>query len=246
MRAAGCLLVVAASAACQPAAFPRSGEVPPAGEISGEVALTPVAYEPQRVTLDDGRRLRSSAAIFPMVSAGLRGSFGLCEAGGFYAMTRVAAEGRCGVLQPRLGAPIALAVSGAAGVDYGPYFAPFARFGLDASFDLGPIMPMVGLYLSASTQLRYVEDPGDPPNEGPFPGSKSVVRSERRLTLPIGLAIPVARSTTLSGAQRRIALVLGATPWFLLGAGACLKDHCGAPSWDGDRGVVFSIGVDVR
>jgi len=233
---------------CQPAAFPRTGDVVEKGELSADVSLTPVAYEPQTVTLTDGRTLRTKAAFFPMVQAGLRGGVGHCEIGGVYAMTRLLAEGRCGLLQPRHGHPVALAFSGAIGVDYGPYFAMHARIGLDFSVDLGPLIPIVGAYLSAGRQLRYAQDPGEHPIEGPLPGSTSLVRSERRLTLPVGLAIPLVRR---KDPGRRYSLVLGASPWFSLVSGVCVPDQCGAvgnppKAWDAEKGVVFSLGFDLR
>jgi hypothetical protein len=238
-------------AACQPAAFPRSAEVAASGDFSAEVSLVPVVYEPQKVRLNNGRSLESKTAFFPMIHGGVRGGLGRCEIGGFYAMTRLAAEGRCALLRPEPGRPLALAFSGALGLDYGPTTAPVGRLGLDASADLGPIWPILGLYFSASRQVRYLEDPKVVPIEGPVPGSQSISRPEHRLTLPLGLAIPVARVAPRYGYSqdtpvRRFSLVLGASPWWSLSSGGCSPSCEKIASWDAEHGIVFSLGLDVR
>jgi hypothetical protein len=216
--------------------------------VSAEVSVTPVAFEPQTVRVADGRVLRSKVAYFPLAHGGVRGSFGRCELGGFYAMTRVGAEGRCAIVQPGRGQPLAMALSGALGLDYGFVTAPVARLGLDTSLDLGPLIPIIGLYLSTSQQVRYIRDPAVVPIDGPTPGSQSEIRPEQRLTIPLALAIPVARverSGYSSDQTQRFSLLFGASPWYSLHSGGCSRD-CTGLSWNAEHGTVFSLGLDIR
>lgn len=227
---------------CQPAAFPRTGEVAARGQVTGEVALQAVAYEPQRARLPDGREITSKVAFFPAIHGGVRVGLGGCEVGGVYGMTRVLVESRCGIFQERWGAPLSVALSGAWGLDYGPTFGAFGRIGLDMSVRLGPLRPIVDVYFSQSHELRYVEDSADPPIEGPLPGSKSVARDELRITVPVGLAIELTRP---SERQIGYSLVLGAIPYRVLHVGAC-TEACKGISWTGDVGVGFTVGLELH
>ncbi len=196
--------------------------------------------------------LASDVAWFPVLSASVRGSVGLCEIGGVYQWTRIGGEVRCGLWQQRLKDPLSVALSGALALDWGPYVGPFGRIGLDVSRSFGPIAPMIDVYVSTGDALRYMEDPADPPIEGPLPGSKSIVRREVRATIPIGLGIRTARLGSDADAERDrrwVWIVIGASPWFLLGARPCEVDPgaaCRVKSWDGDHGVVFSLGIEIR
>lgn len=198
------------------------------------------------MVVEDGRKLASDVAFFPIVHGALRGSLGGCEVGGFTQLTRWAAEARCGLLQESRGHPLSVASSGAFGIDYGPYTAPMARIGLDVSRRFGRLTPLVDAYLGTSSALRYIEDPGDPPIEGPLPGAKSVVRREVRLTVPVALAIELGRWDSISVGEQALALVAGATPWVLLDSGPCRDDPCHTRSWDADSGAGFTLGVELR
>ena len=236
-----------ACAACQPAAFPRTAEVAPHGKITAEVHMQTGAWEPQRTVTADGRELRAEAAFFPMLSGGFRVGVRGCEFGGAYAMTRVLGEVRCGILQERNGAPFSLATSGAIGIDYGPVTRPVGRVGVDLSVRLGPVRPLVDVYLSTADQLRWIEDPWDPPPDGPVPGSKSVVRTEVRLTVPFGIAIEIVRPDPRAAdqgdrSQPTWSLVLGATPFTVLHASRCT----GCLSWKGDGGIGFIVGLEAH
>ncbi len=137
-------------------------------------------------------------------------------------------------------------------LDYGPYTGAFARIGLDVSRRFGPIAPLVDVYLSTGDTLRYVEDPGDPPIEGPLPGSKRIVRREVRMTIPLGVAIRTAQlgANWESYASRPwLWFVLGATPWFLLDQGPCQVEKqgtCRAKTWNADHGMGFTMGIEIR
>lgn len=241
------VLSVLALAGCQPAAFPRTAEVAPRGHITSEVAIQAVAYEPQRVVNSLGRPLGSNVAFFPIISGAVRVGFGGCEGGGVYAMTRLLGEIRCGLLQERRGAPFSLALSGAFGLDYGPYLGPVARIGLDASVRLGPLRPLVNVYLSSSRELRYVEDhaPEVPPIEGPMPAAATVQRNEIRITVPLGLAIELYRPPPGDSQKLTVSLVLGATPYHVLKVGPC-RDCAGIRSWSADYGAGFTIGLEMH
>jgi hypothetical protein len=238
VAAAACL----ACAACQPAAFPRTAEVAAPGRFSGAVHFQAAAYEPQRTVTADGRALRSDAAFFPIVSTDWRYGVKRCEVGGVYAFTRALAEVRCGILQERLGAPFSLAASGAMGVDYGPYVGPVGRVGLDLSVRFGPLRPLVDVYLSTANQGRYMEDPGDPPVEGPLPGSKGVVRYEVRVTVPFGVAIQIVPPDPTDDRKLAWSLLLGATAFTVLHVRPCT----GCIAWHGDDGVGFVIGLEAH
>jgi hypothetical protein len=233
---------------CQPAAFPRTADVAPSGGLSAEAHLQALSFEPQTVRLDDGRTLSSPISFAPIAHVALRGGFGGglggCEAGGFFAMPRVGGELRCGVLQERLGDPISVAVSGAGGLDYGYVFGAFGRMGVEVSRWFGRIAPMVNLHLSTAEQYRYIEDPEDVPIEGPFGGAKSIERREIRATLPLGIAFAVARTEIPA---RTYAIVLGATPWWVLRSiGAASEDTPRPIAWEGERGLSLSLGLLVR
>ena len=232
---------------CQPASFPRTGEVAAPGKPTVDAALQVVAYEPQRVTLANGRSLGSNVAFFPIISVDARFGIGGCEIGGLYAMTRVLAEVRCGIIQERRGAPFSLATSGAFGFDYGPHFGAVGRIGLDASVRLGPLRPLIDVYLSSSESIRWLEDhaPEQPPIEGPFPASKSVIRHELRITVPIGLAIQLHRGTGEYGDALSYSLVIGATPYRVIHIGSC-RDCDAIASWTADMGVGFTLGLEVH
>lgn len=225
---------------CLPAAFPRSGEVAPRGDFSAEVSLQAVAFEPQRVPIER-RTLTSKVAFFPAIGGAVRASLGHCEVGGFYALTRIGPEARCGLLSERRGSPLSVALSGSGGIDYGAHFGAYGRLGLDVSRHAGPITAIVDAYLSTADELRYIGDPANPPIEGPFPGHQSTLRREIRLTLPVGIGFDVAKNET-----RRFTLVVGTTPYFLLVKGACKDDPCKTPIWDGDRGAGITVGLEVH
>jgi hypothetical protein len=225
------------SLACQPVAFPRSGEIVPRGQVAAEVHLPIVQWEPQRVTVPqtNGRQLVSYISWSPVISGAVRGSLGGCEIGGLYQWTRVGAEVRCGLLQERWGQPLSIALSGMLAFDFGVYAAPFGRIGLDASRRFGPLKLLANAYLSAGDAYRFIEDPDVIPIEGPFIGAQVVTRREVRLTVPLGIAI---RAGHIRESESWVWLVLGATPWWVLNK---------QPStWDAGVGMIFSVGFEVR
>ena len=225
-------------AGCQPAAFPRSAEIADEGDVSAEVHLQTVGFEPQRATLTDGRTLSSKLAVFPIIAGGVRGSIGRCELGGLYALTRIGPEARCGLLGEKWGDPISVAFSGAGAIDYGGYVGAFGRLGLDVSRRAGPVTAMVDIYLSTANGLRWMVDPGNIPIEGPLPGSASVLRRENRLTVPVGIGIDLAQPGKMLAT-----LVLGANPYFVIAKGAC-RDHPCTASWSADRGAAITVGME--
>lgn len=240
--------VALALVGCQPAAFPRTAEVAPRGRIAIEGAMQVVAYEPQRVVKTNGRPLGSNVAFFPLLTVGVRAGFGGCEVGGIYAMTRLLAEIRCGLLQERRGDPFSLATSGGFGIDYGyAGLRPVGRIGLDASIRLGRLRPLVNVYLSTNYGLRYVEDhaPEKPPIEGPLPASEAIVRNEVRITIPFGLAIEIIRPNPEDTNKLAVSLVFGATPYHVIKVGPCVECNDVA-SWIANDGMGFTFGVEAH
>jgi len=239
----GAWVAFVANAGCQPAAFPRTGEVVEAGRFAAEVHLQTAVYEPQRTVTTDGRALRAEVGFIPALVGGARMGVGGCEIGGVYGMTRLLGEARCGVIQERRGAPLSVALAGAVGLDYGPVTGAVARVGVDVSRRLGPFRPLVDVYVSTANQYRYMEDPGDPPIEGPLPGSKSVIRQEVRITVPVGLAIELVPRDPSDRMRPTWSLVLGANPFAVLHAPApCAR----CLAWNGNAGVGFVVGLEAR
>lgn len=235
---------------CQPAAFPRTGEVVPPRALATDAHLQVVNWEPQRVSLPDGRKLRSNVAWYPILSAAVRVGLGPCEVGGLYQLTRVGAEARCGLVQERLGHPLSIAYSGLLALDYGPTTAAFTRIGLDISRRFGPIAALVDVYFSTGDALRWMQDPGVHPIEGPLPGAQSIVRRELRVTIPFGLAVRLAHTGSEQQGRAKgswVSLVLGATPWFLLARGPCFEEVGACTTlWNGEHGVGFTSGIEIR
>ena len=219
----------------------------PYGHFTASASLQAVSWEPQKVVAPDGSKGESNIAWFPILSGSARGSLGLCEFGGIYQLTRIGGEVRCGLLQERLDHPISIALSGAMTLDYGPYTGWFGRIGFDISRRFGPITPLVDVYLSTGDGMRWMEDPSHPPPDGPVPGAKSIVRRELRMTVPFGFAIKTAQ---LEGGNDApwVYIVAGGTPWFLLDKGPCQNDNHAKCTiqWDADRGMGFTIGVEIR
>jgi hypothetical protein len=145
-------------------------------------------------------------------------------------------------LQERWGQPLSIALAGMLAFDFGIYAAPFGRIGLDASRRFGPLKLLADAYLSAGDAYRFIEDPDVIPIEGPFIGAQVITRREVRLTVPLGIAIRVARlgdSWQQADATRSWAwLVLGATPWWVLNRQPA--------TWDAGVGVIFSVGFEIR
>jgi len=229
---------------CQPAAFPRSGEIVPRGQFAADVHLPIVQWEPQKVIVPgtNGRQLVSSVSWSPVISGAVRGSLGGCEIGGLYQWLRVGGEIRCGLLQERWGHPLSIALGGLLAFDFGIVTAPFGRIGLDVSRRFGPLKLLADVYMSAGDAYRYLEDPSIIPIEGPLPGARAIVRREVRLTVPLGIAIRTAQlgdSWRQSDARRPwVWLVFGATPWWVLNKQPA--------TWDAGGGVVFSVGFEIR
>lgn len=244
VRLLACCLFAGLLGGCVPGAIPRTGDITE-HDLSGDGALPIVNYEPQRVVLNNGERIDSKVAFFPSPQAGVRGKLGeRWELGGVIAIGRYLAEARFGPIQEQDGAPLSLALAGAAGVRVLPP-SPWARLGVDLSKRLGPIALILDGYLSFGTEVHWMNLPEDRvpredlPREGPFPASASLIRRELRLHVPFGVAFRVSESE-----QADVDLLFGANAWWVLTHGDALDRKY--PDYTATRGVEFSVGLGFR
>lgn len=239
-----------------PAAYPRSAEIAEPGGVHAETVFSPVQRDAQTVTYTNGTA-RSNVSILPAPFAGLR--FGIvprCELGGSlpimaYAAGHYLAEVRCAVVTTKE-AGFAVAASGSGGVTVGylQHATWYGRAGLDLSFRWGLITPMIGAYFSRGIEWHHVTLPDSfaytvgkfVPPDGPVPVSEDLLRTESRLTLPIGLGFLVGHMR--STAAERIDLVFGVVPWWVVRKPN--EPTCGGPclSYDADKGMSFTAGVE--
>ncbi|MGE0328284.1 MAG: hypothetical protein AB7S68_38585 [Polyangiaceae bacterium] len=229
---------------CIPGAAPRTGDIT-RHELAVDASLPVVNYEPQSVVLHNGNRIDGKVAIFPSAQSSVRGKLGeRFELGGVISMGRYLAEARFGPIQESDGAPLSIALSAAAGARVIPP-SPWARVGVDMSRRFGSFALILDGYLSAGTELHWMNLPEDKvpqedlPKEGPFPASASLVRRELRLHLPFGVAVRVSE-----GESSDADLVFGGNAWWVLSHGEAIDPTY--PDYTADRGVEFSVGLGFR
>lgn len=229
---AACALALAC-AGCHLSATPRSGAVAPRGHVAASLALETLSIEPKETLPAPGAR--ATYGWYPDLQLAVRGSLGRCELGGVTAWgVRHQLEARCALLQERWGHPLSIAFSGAAGVDL-PSFQPLGRVGVDISRELGPLVPMVDVYLSTAQEVYVIHLPSG--GDAPF-NYVWLDRRDVRLTVPFALGVRVTPPTD----RTRILLVLGAVPYFVLGSQSCPR--CAHPM-RADGGIGFTVGIEV-
>ncbi|MCA9633212.1 MAG: hypothetical protein KC766_36420 [Myxococcales bacterium] len=246
MRLLSCCLVagLVSLGGCVPGAAPRTGEIT-RHSLSVDGSLPIVNYEPQRVVLSNGERVESKTAIFPSPQVAVRGKLGeRWEVGGVIAMGRYLGEARFGPIQESEGAPFSLALAAGAGVRVLPP-SPWARLGVDLSKRLGPVALVLDGYLSAGTELHWMNlpeervPPEDLPKEGPFPASASLIRRELRLHVPFAVALRLSESE-----KSDVDLLFGGNAWWVLTHGDAIDPKY--PDYAATRGVEFSVGLGFR
>ncbi len=229
---------------CVPGASPRTGDITQ-HSLAVDGSLPVVNYEPQRVVLNNGRRVDSKIAIFPAPQASVRGKLGeRWEVGGVIGIGRYLGEARFGPVQESDGAPLSIALAAAAGARVLPP-SPWGRIGVDMSKRLGSFALILDGYLSAGTELHWMNLPEevvpqeDLPKEGPFPASASLIRKELRLHVPFALAARVSESQ-----KGNIDLLFGGSAWWVLSHGDAIDPKY--PNYSAKRGVEFSVGLGFR
>jgi len=178
----------------------------------GDLQLTLV--EPQTVIDLEGVHRRSTIGFVPDLGLDVHGGLGRCETGVVGVDFGALAELRCAAVQQGRGAPLSVALSGAAGAaaSAGIGFAPAARLGVDVSARFGPIEPLVDLYLTTARQAHYVQT-GVVNDPVVAPAGIAFGQQEIRLSVPIGVAF-VDRQQK----DHEQEAIVGVTLWFTLAA----------------------------
>ena len=253
-------LFAAEATACAPVAAPRTANTLPAGDFGGGVRMAGWAFGSGRLagpggeqrTYTGGADVPQEKGGFSYVLSGLPWEgelrYGLsrwAEVGASVGFQRLGGELRVAVVDEDIGHPLSVAVSS------GGYYSavgdgPLWRFGVDSSLRLGPVAPLLGLYLSrgATYHSANLDLPGDEdcPSEG-WPGSQCGVKIaasswETRLSAPLGLAITTGEYDTM-------AIVIGAVPHLVLGATEPSRDTDERPEIvHHDMGLHIVVGIE--
>jgi len=197
---------------CTIGSMTRSAEVARPGDTTGE-ALMPVKYGRGAVhsTNDNGETVTVRGGTAPLhvdspgltyllipafFEFGLRyGAFAPCEIGPTLTVARYGAELRCGLLQQPDGAPLSVALSGAA--SYGiivddPWWF---RTGLDVSRRIDAVQLSAGLYASHGTTMHSMT--GLPSGFGRDADSAPVATAQLRgwrISMPLGVTVETHKS----------------------------------------------------
>lgn len=233
---------------CQPIVFPRTAEIAQPGAVALQGSAQLLTIEPQSVLESDGTKASSTVGLVPDLDFDVHVGLGRCETGLLTFDIGVLAEVRCAVLVQERGAPLSLALSGAAGAtaSAGIGFAPSARLGVDLSRRFGGVEPLVDVYLTTARQAHYIQT--GVAND-PVVGPVGVVfgRQEIRLSVPIGVAFVAHDKDHRPLDPAAHAAIVGIEPWFVLAApGHSEVDPVPrsytVPGW----GLSFSFGVAFR
>jgi len=268
------LILIALLWGCQTPIHPRSAEVAKPGGLAWNAHLplttlapghvegqglegpehpVPVALDGNSGALGDGTAL--TILPFWWEFAGHLGVFSPCEVGIFLGLFRMGGDARCQVLWESEGAPLSMALGGAAA--FLPGFernGAWGRVGIDLSRHMAGIAWMLNLALTRGIESHrlFVDDPPDgigytpPPPNQTYDGESfpylQIAREETRVAGAFGLGLPLGKGDWT--------FVIGLVPYLVIDAGPIAAATCAGCSalhvtrFNEELGVSLTLGVE--